>query len=311
MQRPTRPLVKTLENLKPSCQARPACEDAGMRFDPATLDAQLNNRLRVPAFAQHISRWQQDSALARQTQACLLDVPYGLPQRSETLDIFPAGGTQQSVLVFIHGGYWRSLDKTDHSFVAPAFTQAGACVVVPNYALCPAVSIEQIVLQQVQALVWVYRHIAQYGGDPSRITVIGHSAGGHLAAMMLACQWQNLGADLPAQLVRNALSLSGLHDLEPLMHSPYLQTDLRLTPAQVRRCSPAYFAAPQGQLTALCGAEESEEFRRQNRLIQQAWGKRCVAHCEEIAGGNHFSVLETLCTPGQRAHQLVTSLLNA
>ncbi len=282
-----------------------------MTFDPATLDAQFNNRLRVPAFAEHLSRWRQDSERVRQSQACVLDVPYGEPRRSETLDIFPAGGSRQPVLVFIHGGYWRSLDKADHSFVAPAFTQAGACVVVPNYALCPAVSLEQIVLQQVQALVWVYRHIAQYGGDPNRITVMGHSAGGHLAAMLLACQWQRVAADLPKQLVRNALSLSGLHDLAPLIHSPYLQTDLQLTAAQVRRCSPAYFAAPQGQLIALCGGNESEEFRRQNALIQQAWGKRCVRVCEDIPNGNHFSVLEALCTPGQRAHQLASVLLTA
>jgi arylformamidase len=211
-------------------------------------------------------------------------------------------------MVFIHGGYWRSLDKSDHSFVAPAFTAKGACVVIPNYALCPAVTMEQIVLQQVQALAWVYRNIAQDGGDPQRISVIGHSAGGHLAAMMLSCQWQRVATDLPQRLVRNALSLSGLNDLAPVMASPFLQNDLRLTPAQVKRCSPAYFPAPQGQLIALCGGDESDEFKRHNRLIQQAWGKQAVPICEEVPGVNHFSVLEALCTPGQRAHALALDL---
>jgi arylformamidase len=276
--------------------------------DPVWLDQQYNNRSRVPEFAQHVQRWQRDSQAARQ-QPCHLDCAYGSGPL-EKLDVFAAHGSLKKapVLVFIHGGYWRSMDKADHNFVAPAFTRE-ACVVMPNYPLCPTVSMEQLVWSVVQSLAWTYRNIAQYGGDPSRISVVGHSAGGHLAAMMLACQWQRVSADLPQRLVHNALSLSGLHDLAPIMASPYLQTDLRLTASQVQRCSPAYFPAPQGQLTALCGGDESDEFKRHNRLIQQAWGKKAVPICEEVPGTNHFSVLEALCTPGQRAHALACDLL--
>jgi arylformamidase len=155
----------------------------------------------------------------------------------------------------------------------------------------------------------VYRHITRYGGDPSRISVIGHSAGGHLAAMMLSVDWKRVTDDLPANLVNNALSLSGLHDLEPLRHSPYLQGDLKLTPSQVRRCSPAYFPAPKGSLYAVCGGDESEEFIRQNRLIQAAWGQTSVPVCEEAAGKNHFSVLEAMCEPLTHTHRLVRQLL--
>jgi arylformamidase len=280
--------------------------------DPAWLDAQHNNRLRVPdALTRYLQPWAKLSAQVREQVPCSLDLAYGTAA-SEKLDIFYGSAKfagQQPVLVFIHGGYWRSLDKSDHSFVAPAFTAQGACVVIPNYALCPAVTMEQIVLQQVQALIWVHRHIEEHGGDPQRISVVGHSAGGHLAAMMLSCQWQHLAPDLPADLVKNALSLSGLHDLAPLMHSPYVQTDLHLTPSQVQRCSPAYFPAPQGQLIALCGSAESEEFKRQNRLIAQAWGSDAVPVCEEVPSANHFSVLEALCTPGHRAHALASVLL--
>jgi carboxylesterase type B len=113
-------------------------------------------------------------------------------------------------LVFLHGGYWRALDKSDHSFVAPSLTQQGITVVVPNYALCPAVTIPEIVMQMVKALAWVWRHIDSWGGDASRIHVAGHSAGGHLAAMMLACDWRAYAPDLPPDLVKSVLSVSGL-----------------------------------------------------------------------------------------------------
>jgi arylformamidase len=279
-----------------------------MSFDSAYLDNQYNNRLRVPEFAQHVQRWQSGSAAARQGN-CTLNLAYG-DEPLEKLDVFPAQNSTKNapVMVFVHGGYWRSMDKADHHFVAPAFTHQ-ACVVIPNYPLCPAANMEQLVLSTAQSLVWVARNIARFGGDPSRISVVGHSAGGHLAAMMLACQWKKFASDLPAQLVRNALSLSGLHDLLPIMHTPYLQADLRLTPAQVQRCSPAYFPRPAGKLIALCGADESDEFMRQNALIETAWGKDCVIQREALLGLNHFSVLEALATPGHRAHTLAKSLL--
>ena len=285
--------------------------------DPAWLDREYNNRALVPEHARHFEHWAQASAAARAQGPALLDLSYGHGP-GEQLDIFPArrarGAGPAPVLFFIHGGYWRSLDKADHSFIAPAFQQLGACVVVINYALCPAVTIPHIVLQAVQALAWTHRHIAAHGGDPSRITVAGHSAGGHLANMMLACQWPQVGSDLPAALVKNAISVSAVNDLEPVRCTPFVQPSLKLTPVHVKKASPARLPSPglregRGQLYALAGGDESSEFRRQNRLIQDAWGREVVPVCEDLPGLNHFSIVEAMVQPGHRLHALTRELL--
>ncbi len=278
------------------------------RFDPDWLNGQYNNGALVPDHARHLARGSEASALSRAQSDCRLDLHYG-DGAAETLDLFVAPRRGAPVLVFVHGGYWRALDKSDFSYVAPAFTQAGAMVVVPNYALCPAVSVEHITLQMVRVLQWVWRNAAQHGGDPQRIVVAGHSAGGHLAAMLLSCRWKQVADDLPAQLVGGALSVSGLFDLEPLRHTPFLQTDLRLTPASVRRLSPAFFPRPKGKLYATVGAAESDEFLRQNQLIRDVWGPTAVPVCETLPGLNHFSVLESLVDPAGRLHDLAQRLL--
>lgn len=290
---------------------------ATQRLDPVWLDSQYNNRALVPAYAQHFERWAADSVEAQRTLGGLRDVAYGLGA-SESLDIYTPplkpGKPLAPVLVFIHGGYWRSLDKADHAFVAPPFVKQGACVVVPNYALCPAVTVPDIALQMVKALAWVYRHIAVHGGDPQRITVVGHSAGGHLAALLLACRWQDHAADLPEDLIKNALSISGLFDLEPVRRTPFLKDSLRLTPAQVKKASPALLPAPplregRGALYATVGGLESSEFLRQNRLIQERWGTEVVPVCETLSGLHHFNVLEALVQPRHHLHRLALQLL--
>jgi len=277
-------------------------------YDPQWLDLQYNNRARIPEHPQIFRRWEQASELSREKSSRRLDVRYGSGP-CETLDIFPSPRADAPVLVFIHGGYWRSLDKRDVSFIAPSFVQDDAMVVLPNYALCPAVSIETIALQMVDALAWTYRNAALYGGNPKRIVVAGHSAGGHLAAMMLSCRWSSVAGDLPATLVRSALSISGLYDLEPLRHTPFLKDDLRLTPAQVRKLSVALFPSPRGKLYAVVGALESEEFLRQNKLIRKAWGASAVPVCETIPGTNHLDVLHELATPQGRLYTLALELL--
>ena len=285
-------------------------------FDPAWLEGMYNNLARVRSHPAYFERWAKESAAAREALPARIDVPYGQGV-NETLDIFPAPVPDAPVLVFIHGGYWRAMDKKDHSFIAPAFNDRGICVVQPNYALCPGtserpVTVPGIMLQMVRALEWTWRHIADHGGDPTRITVAGHSAGGHMAAALLACDWKAVAPDLPAHLVRNALSISGLYDLRPLQRTPFLENTLKLTDADVLRASPALWPAPKrGQLYAVAGGSESEEFIRHNAMIRDAWGRNTVPVCEVLPGLNHFDVVDALADTAHPLHRHAVQLLEA
>lgn len=279
-----------------------------MQRSPAWYDEQYNNRARIPEHPAILEHWADASARALQSSPAMREFAYG-DGLGERLDVFPAAHAGSPVLVYIHGGYWRALGKRDQSFVAPPFVDAGAMVVLPGYALCPIVSVEHIVLQLVRALAWVHRHAGEFGGDARRIVVAGHSAGGHLATMMLACDWRSVAPDLPADLVKAALSISGLYELEPLCHAPFLATDLKLSAAQARRLSPAAFPAPANRsLVTVVGGDESEEFHRQAALISQAWGRTVVA-AEEVAQRNHMNVLHELAEPGSATHRWGLRLL--
>ena len=285
-----------------------------MAKTPDWYNSMYNNRALVPEHAAHFAQWAQTSAEARVSLKCTLDIPYG-DGPNETLDIFPAKQANAPVVVFIHGGYWRSLDKSDHSFVAPALHEMGACVVVVNYALCPGtpeapVTIPDIAQQMAKALTWTWHHIAQHGGDPKNVTVAGHSAGGHLAAMLLACNWKQVDKSIPEHWIQKALSISGLYDLTPLRKTPFLQDSLKLTAQHAQMASPALWPRPKkGVLYTVAGGDESAEFLRHNRLIHQTWGPKTVPVCEDLAGLNHFSIVTDLTKKGTRLSALMKQLI--
>jgi arylformamidase len=262
------------------------------RQSPAWFDGQYNNRARIPEHPAILNHWFDSSTTARDRHPEMVECEYGTGPR-ERLDVFPSKAPDAPILVYLHGGYWRALDKRDQSFVAPAFIDAGAMVVLPDYELCPLVTIEQIILQMVQALAWVYRNAAAYGGNPDHIVVCGHSAGGHLATMLLACDWPSVASDLPVDLVKSVMSISGLYDLEPLRHAPFLADDIKLTEVSARKVSPVHIAAPKGALVTVVGGDESEEFFRQAALIAQAWGST-VVDAISVPGCNHMDVVHEL-----------------
>ncbi|MBI3525520.1 MAG: alpha/beta hydrolase [Betaproteobacteria bacterium] len=265
-------------------------------LDPAELDRQYNARAAVPDHPEYLLRWARRSAETRAQMRCDLDFHYG-NSPGETLDIFPAAHPNAPLLIFIHGGYWRALDKYDFSFLAPAFVDAGVTLAVVNYGLAPANSIETMVRQMLRACAWLWRNAPGLAVDPQRIHVAGHSAGGHLAAMMLAAQWPIYASDLPDDLLRGGICVSGLYDLTPLARTPFLHDSLKLDEQSARRVSPVnYLPARRVPLVTAAGGLESAEFQRQNRLIASAW-PQCPVQDVAMPGYHHFSIAETLGDP--------------
>ena len=265
--------------------------------DPAFLSREYNNRELFPDHPRHFARWQEGSARARSTMICHLDRAYG-GSPGATLDIFPARKGDGSAPLFIHGGYWRSLDKRDFSFLAPALVDAGVSLVVVNYDLCPKVTIERIVQQVLAASAWLYRSAESYGMDEDRLFVSGHSAGAHLAAMMLAALWPVLDRSLPRDLYKGALAVSGVYDLRPLAQVAWLNGDLRLDEESAFKVSPAFLPpATRAPLYLAVGALESSEFKRQNALLAQRW-KPVLGGDVAMPGRDHFTVIDGLADPG-------------
>src|SRR3989442_2013786 len=205
-------------------------------YDRKALDREYNNREKVPDAQVWLARYARESERARRELTARLDVAYG-SHPGETLDVFlPAGHGPTPVHVFIRGGYWPRLDKIDFSFVARAFLPAGVAVVVINYALVPTVDLDELVRQCRASIAWVYRNATSFDGDPDRITISGHSAAGHLVAMLMATDLAAFGA-LPPDLVKAGSGSSVRYDLRPIP-TCYLTDPLGRPSPTARRCSP-------------------------------------------------------------------------
>ncbi len=260
------------------------------------IDAEYKPSLRVADAEARMRGYGERSAEARSRLAGVYDVPYG-PTVDEKLDIFPAARADAPVFVFIHGGYWRAFSAKDHSFVALGPVALGITTVVVDYSLCPKVTIDEITRQCRAALAWTLRQIGAHGGDPSRVAVGGHSAGGHLSAMCLETRWDE-EYGLARDPLAAALLVSGVYDIEPLRHS-YLQPAIQLDDGIVRRNSPLFAVRPCATPALVTwGAEESSEFSRQSTAFHAAWqgaGNRSEVLAQ--AGANHFSAIDGFADP--------------
>lgn len=255
------------------------------------LEAEYNNRARVPDSAAIIGNWARDAEAFRASWSrSTLNIPYGEGAR-ERFDLFEAEAPGP-VAMFIHGGYWQALDKSFGSHWARGLVLRGVSVAVPSYDLCPAVPLRRIVEQMRAACIALHRRTGR------RLLVAGHSAGGQLAAMLMATEWQGIDPALPARLVGAILPVSGVFELEPLIGTS-IGRGLGLTPEEARALSPRFLRPAPGELHAVVGGAESSEFIRQTHAFAAAWR----GSAEEIPGANHFTVLEPFPDPD---HALVS-----
>ncbi len=278
-------------------------------YPPAFGNDQYDNGLRVPGTRDLLARWTEEAAAARASLASRLDIACGSTP-SERFDLFEPARTTKPlpVLVFIHGGYWRSLSKSVFSWIAPGYVERGIKVVVVDYALAPAVPMETIVRQNLAALAHVWTHARSLGIARDRIVVSGHSAGGHLTAMMMAARWRQYDPRLPADLLRGGVAISGLYDMEPIRHTPYLNGDLFLTLDRVAPLSPLYMTpATRAPLITAVGGDESDEFKRHDREIGIAWAAN-LREDVPLPGANHFTACERFATPGERLFDATVEL---
>ncbi len=269
-----------------------------MTSDNDFLDREYNPRVQIPQIAAFFARWKQSALAARASLEARLDLPYGAAA-AETLDFFPAASAAAPLLIFIHGGYWRALDKADFSWVAPGFVAAGISVAVVNYGLAPKTPLPEIVEQMRRACAWLHSNAASLEIDANQIFCSGHSAGGHLTGMMLATDWPARSPTLPQRLLAGALTVSGVFDLQPLTRAEFLRRDLALDAAAARAISPAFLELHnQAPLLRAVGALESGEFHRQSHLIAAHWPSVISNDLLDVPGCDHLSVCDALATPG-------------
>src|SRR3984885_4818178 len=272
-------------------------------------ETEYNNRARVPEHVEIFARWTGDSEFFRadmlKNGRAELGLFYGDEPR-QYIDLFlPEAGETAPLALFIHGGWWRSLDPSFYSQVARGSTARGIAVAVAGYDLCPNVSIADIIEQIRHACLFVWQRFNR------RMLVCGHSAGGHLAAAMVATDWVSVYPKVPADLVPAGYSVSGVFDLAPLVGISVNQ-DLKLDDASARQLSPVYWPLKPGRsFDAVVGGLESSEFKRQSRLIAATWQGAAKTRYEEIPGANHFTVVDALADPQSAMTARVAELANS
>jgi arylformamidase len=280
-------------------------------MDQAALDAQYDLRAAVPRFPEHAASWVGRSEAARRAHECRLDIAYG-DAPAETLDLFPAG-PGAALVIFFHGGFWRAQDKRDFLYPAPAFLARGIAYASVNYTLAPAASIDEIVAESRRAVAFVARNAADLGIDPCRLFVAGHSAGGHLTAMLALTDWSALGlADAP---MCGGCAVSGVYDLEPIRLC-YLNAVLGLDAAAAARNSPWRLLAASGRaappLVVAVGGNETAEFRRQQDEFAGAWRQQGLKlTVVSQPGEDHFSIMDRFAEPTSKLFRAVADAIPA
>lgn len=265
-----------------------------LQYGQAELDRQYDQRVWAANAVDVIRRYTENSDKVRKTLGEPAVFSYGQTP-AETLDLYRTDAPDAPIHIFIHGGAWRTLSKRDSAFAAENFVRAGAHFIALDFALLPAVTLTEMVAQVRHGVGWVYRNAHQFGGDPARIHISGHSSGGHLAGCVAVTDWPALG--LPRDVVKSAICASGMYDLLPVRLSA--RNDyVRLDAESEQALSPIrHLDHLHGPVFVGYGAGESDEFKRQSRAFAAALGPLLAAPAAEYAGLNHFEVADTLADP--------------
>ena len=255
------------------------------------IDQEYNVQSLVPDMEPYVEFFVSESEKARNELECVLDVRFG-PTVDEIVDVFPAEKPGAPILVFIHGGYWRALSSKEFNLVARGLHAHGITVVVTNYSLCPKVTITEITRQSRAAIAWLYQKAGSLNGDPERIFVVGHSAGGQQVSMLMVTDWQG-EYGLPKDIIKGGIAISGVFDLQPLRYS-WLQPTLLLTHEVIMQQSPCFqipSSAP--PLFITLGAEETAEFHRQSKDYLAAWQSQGLqGELDVQPDKNHFTAID-------------------
>jgi arylformamidase len=272
------------------------------QYDQAALNGQFNNRLRVPDYAKHFERCEHLSRQTENKYLLIKDIVYGSHPR-ERLDIYPAQQPHSKTLVFIHGGYWKVAEKESFHFVAEGFHSYDVTIVLIEYPLMPDVSMDQLVNSCRMAVNWVRENIMQHNGDPEQIYIAGHSAGGHLAAMLIA------DPENKSDSFKGVCALSGLFNLLPIQLSE-LNDTLQMDVATAMQNSPVQLdpvvICP---LLLAVGADESDEFKDQSKELYNRWSRQIPIQLIEPAGLNHFSIIEAMADKNTDLHKALCRML--
>ncbi len=262
-----------------------------------------------PDFGGVVARFLGLSEEARKHPGARFDVPFG-PTVDEHVDVYPAAGDgPRPVLIFIHGGYWRILSSKEFALTAPGPVARGVDVVVTNYSLAPKVTLEEITRQSRATVKWVHEHAASWGGDPERIYVCGHSAGGQQTALLLGTDWEG-EYRLPADVIKGGIPISGVFDLRPLPYT-WVAPALQLSRRTVETQSPALLPPPDvAPMVIAWGGAETSEFRRQSEdYLAQCRAAGVDAEGLELPGDDHFDAVMELRDPHSTLTDAVLALI--
>jgi arylformamidase len=281
-------------------------------YDQESLDRAYDNRGRFPDTADCKNAQSAASDVAKATFENKLDIRFG-EGAADLLDIYFGEGTgPRPIHVFFHGGYWKSNTKNDFGFVAKPFVPHGVTTVVVEYPLIPTVRMGGLIDRCRASLEWVWHNSENFGGDRDRITISGHSAGGHITAMMMQTDFPSYGDGLPKDLVKAGCSISGVSDLEPVRLS-FQNDELQFSADEAREFSTLLMdPAHPGPLLAVCGGLEGEEFIRQTTALAEAWAaKGMEVESWVMEGKHHFTTINQYLDPDSELSRKVRGMATA